>query len=150
MIYEFEVEKVDGFPTHSIIRIKLSRSAMQQERLFARSMPSLKKMFEDKIDAMTKDQDAKTKAAITKDQKKKLHEQMDEEFQKAKEELKHDAKKKDTSKFWAAWSKAVESGWIDYLELGKELAKKNRGRGEVKIVQTVPVKKKEQEGGQPK
>ena len=146
LIYDFEVQKVDGFPTHSIIRIKLIRSAMRQERYFARNMPSLKKIFEDKMEAMTKDDDAKTKAATIRAEKEKLHDAMDAMFGKAQDELRYHAKRKDTTKLWKAWSKAVENGWIDYLGLGKELAKKNRGRGEATIVKKIPGKNKDDNG----
>ena len=41
------------------------------------------------------------------------------------------------------WSKTIESGWIDFLGLSKELAKKNRGRGDVKVIKKTQEKRKE-------
>ena len=143
LIYDFEVEKVDGFPTHSFLRIKLSRNAIQQERLFARNMPSLKQMFENRSESVPQDRDGKTKAVITKEEKKKLHEAIDKRFREARSELRSHERKNDTTSFWRTWSKTVESGWIDYLGMTKDLAKKNRGRGEVKLVRKTPAKKNE-------
>ena len=53
---------------------------------------------------------------------------------------------KGATKFWKVWSKTVEGGWIDYLGLGKELANKNRGRGEIKIAKKIPEKSKDRTG----
>ena len=70
--------------------------------------------------------------------KGKLHEAIDRMTQRAQKELRCHEKRKDTAYFWKAWSKAVGSGRIEYLQLEKELAKKNRGRWEAKLIKKTP------------
>ena len=49
--------------------------------------------------------------------KGKLHEAIDRMIQTTQKELRYHEKRKDTSNIWKAWSKAVESRWIDDLQL---------------------------------
>ena len=50
LIHSFEVEKDEMIPTHSFIKVKVSRYAMTQKRKTIRSLPSLKKAYEKKIE----------------------------------------------------------------------------------------------------
>ena len=53
-MHDFEVEKIDGRPTNRILRSKLCRIPIRQERLFARGMPSLRRMFGVKVNDILK------------------------------------------------------------------------------------------------
>ena len=46
MIKSCKVGKDEMIPTHSIVKIAVSRNAMSQKRSFVRSLPPLKKAFE--------------------------------------------------------------------------------------------------------
>ena len=74
--------------------------------------------------------------------KRKLHEAIGRMIQQTQKELRCHEKRKDANNFWKAWSKAVESGWIEYLKLEKELAKENRGREEAKLIKETPKRKR--------
>ena len=48
-IHDFEIEKHEMIPTHNILRLELSRNALQEERAFLRKLVSLKSMLEAKV-----------------------------------------------------------------------------------------------------
>ena len=97
IIHDFEVEKVDVFPTHDILRLKLSRSSIRKERLFARSMPSLKRMFEATVNEIVKAKrdaghektDDEMKGDIANVETEKLHEAIDRMIQTSQKELRY-------------------------------------------------------------
>ena len=54
----------------------------------------------------------------------------------------------DATKYWKAFSNAVEKGWLKYLDNGKEFDKKAKGRGELVEIKVKPkreTRKKEEE-----
>ena len=44
--------------------------------------------------------------------------------------------------FWNTWSRAVEQGWLAYLDEGNLSDRTSKGRGEMKLVTTDPTKPK--------
>ena len=52
-IQDYEVEKHEWIPTHSITRLELSRNAMKEERTMLRKLGSMKKAVEAKIQELT-------------------------------------------------------------------------------------------------
>ena len=73
MVRAFEVERSELIPTHGIVRIRLNRAALKEERTYAKTLPSLKKMFDKKMEEDTKGMDDKGKTEHIKEQKKILH-----------------------------------------------------------------------------
>ena len=63
---------------------------------------------------------------------------MDREFDKIKDQLSKLSKRDDLDEYWKMVSKTIENAWIEHLEMDKETAKKNKGRGEVKITTSIP------------
>ena len=53
-IRSFEVVKDDMIPTHSVIRLTLGRNASTEKRTYAKTLPSLRKLFENKVNENTK------------------------------------------------------------------------------------------------
>ena len=73
-----------------------------------------------------------------KTEKEKLHAIMDRKFDEAKEQLQHKGEKTELDDYWKTVSRIIENAWNEYLELDKEMVKKNKGRGEVKITTAAP------------
>ena len=96
---------------------------------------------EKKVDALTaKDMesvDDKAFADAKKIDKAKLHRTMDREFEKVEDKLHELSKKEVLDEYWRAVSRAIEDAWLEHLEVDKEMAKKMKGRGEVKITKAV-------------
>ena len=61
MIHSFKVIKHEMIPTHAILEIKISRNAMKRKRTFARTLPCLKKLCEEKAKKGTEEMDDKAK-----------------------------------------------------------------------------------------
>ena len=53
-IHDYEVDKHELIPTHSILRLELSRSSLKEERTNLRKVPSLKAWFENTIKKTSK------------------------------------------------------------------------------------------------
>ena len=53
-IHDIEVEKHEFIPTHSIVRMEISRKAMKEERTYMRKVGSLKALFENKCKSSRK------------------------------------------------------------------------------------------------
>ena len=77
-------------------------------------------------------------AEAKKEDKAKLHSLMDEGFRKARTKLEELLKKKHLGEYWKMVSKTIEDTWLEHLKLDKDVAKKLKGRGEVKITKEVP------------
>ena len=76
-IHDFEVEKHAMIPTHSIIRMELSRNALQEERTFLKKLGSLKGMIEDRIRGKLETLEPKEANERRKEEVAKLKEGMD-------------------------------------------------------------------------
>ena len=63
---------------------------------------------------------------------------MDQRFEEAEEQLQHKSKKTELDEYWKAVSRTIENAWNEYLELDKDMVKKNKGRREVKITTATP------------
>ena len=57
LIHSFKVEKDEMIPTHSIVKITVSRNAMKQKGSFVRSLPSLKKACDTQIEDVLKNKE---------------------------------------------------------------------------------------------
>ena len=152
----------------------ITRNAMRREKTQARTLPTLKRMMEDKIRReLAKEKKEKEKKAtmadnnnilsdsnqneepiITKEDlesisdkdfeaarktdKEKLHQIMDQRFRDKEEQLHRLSQKSELDDYWKIISRTIENAWNEHLKLDKDTAKKNRGRGEVKITRTTP------------
>ena len=115
----YGVKKDDMIPTHSVVMLRLKRKAAREQRTYAKALPSLKKLFSKKTKELIGDKKGKEAAAIWKEQKGLLHKCIDENLDNIEHEFKIYRENKDTSKMWSTWSKAVERGWLAYLDEGK-------------------------------
>ena len=136
---------------------------MRKEKTQARTLPPLKRAMDEKIrkelaarkeekkenEGETREEKVETKAGVDDDNDKdfaeakkidkaKLHEIMDQEFNKLEEKLNDFSKEENLDKYWKTVSRAIENAWIKHLEYDKEIAKKSKGRGEVKITTAIP------------
>ena len=63
---------------------------------------------------------------------------MDREFEKVEDKLHELSKKEVLDEYWRTVSRAIEDAWLEHLEVDREMAKKMKGRGEVKITKKSP------------
>ena len=61
-VKKFEVEKDEGFPTQKVLRFNLSTQGVAQTRMTIRTLPSLKKQVDEKVDKMMIDENLEGKA----------------------------------------------------------------------------------------
>ena len=142
-IHDFEVEKHVLIPTHSILRIELTKRAWKEEQQCLKKMGSLKKLLEAKIQAATKGMDRKEEAETRKKAIQEMQDDMNHNFEEAKEELEKARTLNDTNLFWKLWSREVEKPYLKAIALGnKEAEKMAKGRGAVMIAKK-PQEKKE-------
>ena len=83
--------------------------------------------------------------------KAKLHRTMDKEFENVEDKLVELSKREVLDEYCKTVSSAIEDSWLEHLEVDNEMAKKMKGRGEVKItkaVPKVPTKKAKQQNDQ--
>ena len=103
-IHDFEVEKHVLIPTHSILRIELTKRAWKEEQQCLKKMGSLKKLLEAKIQAATKGMNRKEEAETRKKAIQEMQDDMNHNFEEAKEELEKARTLNDTNLFWKLWS----------------------------------------------
>ena len=77
-IHDYEVEKHEMIPTHSITRLELSRNTLKEDRILLNKLGSLKKAVEGKIQELTDEYDAKDKRQRRTEEIEKLKGAMDE------------------------------------------------------------------------
>ena len=153
----FEVEQDDKIPTHKALRLKLRDCATLEPRTYAKSLPSLKKLFDIKIDGIMERKEKeseekltpKTKMTIRKDEKETLHENIDKYIEADREESEMYLENGDATEFWRTLSKAMEKGWLQYLDYGKEFDQGAKDRGELIEIKVTPKREKrkhEEEG----
>ena len=98
-------------------------------------MPSLSKRFDKHIEVKTDGEEPKEAKAITDEEIKKLHSQMDNQFNISKNKFDQHDRGKDMDAYWDLFSKCVEKGWLTYRGRSKEFAKAMKGRGTFTIVE---------------
>ena len=107
------VRKNPAIPTHAEMGIELSRNKMKKERYFAKTLPSLKKAIEAKVE---KDFEEKMKKEIEEkkeEEAEKKGEDEDKNFEEKKEATRkgkalNDAKKEDKEKLHSNMDKAFD------------------------------------------
>ena len=77
-IHDYEVDKRELIPTHSILRLELSKSSLKEERTYLRKVPSLKVCFENKVKQITKEMEPKEAKQKRENMVEELKEDMDE------------------------------------------------------------------------
>ena len=142
MIDDFYVEKDEGIPTHAVVGLKISRSTEMETRRFAKSLPSLKKLFDQKVNEIEKvkgeegvEESDKVKAERRRKEIGKFHECMDAELSTRMEMIRAYRRMKDVEGLWSTISQCIEEAWLKYLEMGKEMKKQSRGRGKLTIIE---------------
>jgi hypothetical protein len=100
-----------------------------------------------KEDKSKQQQDEKSEqtrqAATKKEEKAKLQECMDHEFDKRKHTLEAYRQMQDVDGMWKMISTTVEKAWLTYLDDSKTM-KQNTGRGELKIIERKPKAEEEE------
>ena len=129
-----------------LLTMKLTRGAAERTRQYAKSMPSLEKAFEAKVEERKKEVTRrKEKNAIYKETQLKLHEEVERKVKGEEPKLEGALARKDSDMHWKVWSQAAEQDWLRYLGDEKILNSAFTGRGQVKIRTADPniVKKKD-------
>ena len=83
---------------------------MKRKRTFARTLPCLKKLVEEKLKKEAEEMDEKGRRAYRKEQWGKLGKLIDEELGKVEDNLKAHEGVQDTDSYWKTFSKSVEKG----------------------------------------
>ena len=112
-IHDVEVEKHEIIPTHSIVRLEISRNAMKEERTYMRKVGSLKALFEKKIQELTKEMKPKEAREKREEEVMQLQAVMDQKFEEESTTLEKAKVDKDMDLYWKTWSKAVEDAYIN-------------------------------------
>ena len=130
-------------PTHSILRIELTKRAWKEEQQCLKKMGSLKQLLEAKIQAATKGMDRNGEAETRKKAIQEMQDDMNHNFEEAKEELEKARTLNDTNLFWKLWSREVEKAYLKAIALGnKEAEKMAKGGGAVMIAKKPQQKRK--------
>ena len=137
-VRSFEVEKRTHIPTHCVLKVAFTRNPFKEKRTFLQKLGSLKNVLEEKWKAAFKEMPPKEAVAARLDEVKKLKDIMDELFRHAAESLDEACQQMDTDGFWRIWSETTEKAYHRVAELSEKDAKKNSGRGTVKLIQRVP------------
>ena len=104
-----------------------------KQRTHAKSLPSLKRLFENKTESIIDNKDEneqltpKQKSAIRKEEMERLHQSIDKRLEGEVHEMEMYIKEEDTTRYWKNFSKAIDKGWQKYLDHGKEFDKKAKG-----------------------
>ena len=141
MITGFSITKDEQIPTHSIVEVTLSDKEEAKERDYVRSLPSLKKLFDQEIIKRTEGKEKKEIYDITKEAKQSLEECMNEPLPKKAEQIGQCKHEGDSADYWSIWSNAIEKGWLSFLGHTGATRKALLGRGKVTILRRKPVRK---------
>lgn len=80
LIKKIAVENDTNIPTHSVVKVHISRRAAQEPRTILRTLSSLKKLYQQKVDKMTENMEGKPKQEKQGEAQQKLHAPMDKEL----------------------------------------------------------------------
>ena len=129
LVHDFYVEKDEMIPTHSCVGIVLSRNASTEPRRFARTLPCLKKLFDQKLqdlmaaagsmaeaitgkgkqgDGQREKNNLKQQAAMKKEERKKLQGRMDQVIEGRRHTPKAYEQMEDVDGMWKMISSCVE------------------------------------------
>ena len=139
-IESFDVEEDEAITTHDVLKLRLKRKAARGEKTYAAPLASLITLFQTKIKEIVGDRQGKEAADSWKEQRELLHGCIGERFDKNDAEIRIRRQQKDTSEVWKVWSRAVEQGWLAYLDEGIFFDREANGRGEMKLATTDPTK----------
>ena len=150
LIKSYEVIKDEMISTHSVVRLKLHRAEEKEERSFLKTLPSLERLYEEKVKERTNDLQGKEKTEKEKEQRNLLHKHIEDQLDKHKADFEIHEELKDTSSFWKLWSKVVERGWLNFLDESKVFDIKAKGRGNVDVKKNQEKSKGAQSGDEAK
>ena len=86
-IHDLEVEEHEMVPTHSFLRIEVSKNPMKEEMQCLREVGPFKQLFENRLQDITKDMEEKEAMQKRKYEVAKLKECMGENFKRTKEKF---------------------------------------------------------------
>ena len=134
----------ERIPARRILRLIPRRSATLGARSYAKNVPSLKRLFEIKIEELIAREEEKDKitpeikAAIKKEEIEQMHRSIDKFIEADKRELEMHLGEGDTTQHWRKVSMAMGKGWPQYLEFGKDFDNRAKGRGELIEIKLTP------------
>ena len=100
--------------------------------------PAPKDFFESRADDVIKELNGKERFEGKKKEVKTLRELMDTNFRKVRAEMRIHKAAMNTTAYWKQWSKAVENGFLHYLDENNDFNRKVKGRGEVTLIHVKP------------
>ena len=136
LVQQFEVIKDDMLPTHSVLRLTMSKAKMQTEKTFIKTLPSLKKMFDNKVSKLSEGKSEKEARIIEEEETKKLQNAMDQRLEMVGDFLDTYNQNGDMDNFYKTLSAAIEKGRLTYQDEGKEFDRAAKGRGKVTLITT--------------
>ena len=142
MVKSFNVVKDEMIPTHKVLRTTLIRKTMQEERTFIKTLPSLKKLYDEKVEQRLEGKEGKERKDLEDDELSKLHAEMDRRLEDNKAVFDIYRDSKDLNAFYSLVSSSIEKGWLAYLGGTREFNKQAKGRGKVTFITTKPTKTK--------
>ena len=80
----------------------------------------------------------KEKAQVESKEMKELHEHIDKNLREHARQLHVHRLNRDTTGYWRCWSKAVERGFLHFLDVSNIFDRKAKGRGEPTFITTKP------------
>ena len=141
LIEDFQVVADEMLPDHRVLKIKLGRRQMLRETEHMKTYRSLKAAFYEKVRKMAPEAKGKEKATLVKEQKMKLHGDMDRRLEAKRRTFEKALEGNDATKAWEVWSKGVEEIFLDYIDEEDKKSKMVRGRGVPTIIKTRPIVK---------
>lgn len=134
----FEVENRTSIPTHCVLKLSLTRNSFKEKGTFIQKLGSLKNNIEDQWREAFKDLGPKEVVVARTADVEKLQANLDELSRQASRQLDAASRMLDTDTFWRIWSETVEKAYHGDAELSVADAKRNAGRGTVKLIQRFP------------
>lgn len=120
-----------------MVSVVLDIGKPDRDKSHLRTLPPIKTIYKAKVDkAKLELEDSKDKRAYDENALQKLHQAVDQLLIKHENARCKAAKKGDTTKLWEILSQRIEQGMLAQILEEKELDKRHKGRGSVKVVTT--------------
>ena len=139
----YKVYKDDMVPTHSVVEVTLSSENKQAENTYIKTLPSLKKMFDQEMTKQVVGMAPKEQAEHIRKAKLKLKMAMDEKLLRMEEQFQKHKIAKDHDEYWKLWSTAIEEAWLQFLGHKGNIEKALTGRGKTTFLKRKPQQRRE-------
>ena len=133
-IRNFRVIHDPAILTHKVLQVQLATGKHGEDSQCARTLQSLKKLWDQKMTEETEGKEEKEANDHKKERRKGMHDTMDEDMDKISPRLREHLENDDIDKYWGLLSRAVEKSVLKHLEEDEETRKAMQGRGVVKFI----------------